>query len=394
VKVRFVSPWYPDYALVHSGIFVAKQVRAVQDAGHEVVVDVPQIFPAPPGPIPDVVTEAMKALARRSPAAMFAQVGEVTYVPTPVPSRGGPLGRALAMGQSMSLLEETRPDDSDVIHAHLGMPTALAVTRSNAGSRLVVTEHQSTLAAIFAEPEAAHAYAEVVRRADVFICVSQHLRDEVADVVGEWAREKIEVVPNIVDLTDIPFRPRPRHDFSSWIYVGGLMAHKGVQVLLRTFAAYLKNHDADARLTLVGDGPLRSWIETYATTRGFAGSIRLAGSVEHRELDPYLNQADVMVHLSPAETFGIAPLEGIGAGLPIIALNNWGTINTWGDHEQICGSVLPLETSPEEIAEAVAALRSSSDRLNGVAARQMIVDRYSSEIVAQRLVELYQKARQ
>jgi len=389
VKVRFVSPWYPDYALVHSGIFVAKQVAAVRELGHDVTVDVPQIFPAPSGPIPKQVTESMRSLARRSRDAMFATRDGVTYVPTPVPSRGGSMGRAEAMANSLSLLAEFRDDAPDVIHAHLGMPTAWAVSQTDRNVSLVVTEHQSTLSSVFAEPPATDAYAEVVRRADAFICVSDHLRDQIADGVGDWARDRIEVIPNIVDLAEISFVERPDPEFHSWIYIGGLMAHKGVQTLLRTFAEYVKRHDEDASLTLVGDGPLRGWIQAFATTRGFSDSVRLTGSVPHDQLGAHLARADVMVHLSPAETFGIAPLEGIGSGLPVVCLRNAGAVNSWGDLERECGLLVPLDASPVEIAEAISRLRRSGDQLDAVAGRQAVLDRFAPHVVAKRLVETY-----
>lgn len=391
MRIRFVSPWYPDYLRVHSGIFVAKQVAAIRESGHEVTVDVPQIFPAPPGPIPRSVSNAMRTLARKSRSAMFASTNGVTYVPTPVPSRGGPMGRARAMSDSLSLLAEFRDETPDLIHAHLGMPTAWAVSQTKHDLPLVVTEHQSTLAAVFAEPPSARAYHEVVSRADAFICVSEHLRDQIADALGDWTQQRIGVIPNIVDLAEIPFQERPSPEFASWIYVGGLMAHKGVKTLLEVFAEFRDKHDDGARLTLVGDGPLRGWIEEFAASRGFASSVRLAGPVPHDQLEGFFARADVMVHLSPAETFGIAPLEAIGSGLPVVSLRNAGAVNTWGDIAQECGLLLPLEASPKEIAEAISELARSNARLRPAVGRQAVLDRYSPAVVTRRLMATYAK---
>lgn len=391
MRVRFVSPWYPDYARAHSGIFVANQVDALRDAGHEVTVETPQIFPAPPGPIPGAVIRSMRALATHSRDAMFAESGGVTYVPTPVPARGGYMGRALAMSDALSLFGEFRDDEPDLVHAHLGIPTAWAVTEADSKSPLVVTEHQSTLAAVFAERSAMRAYAETVHRADAFICVSEHLREQVADGVGEWAREKIEVIPNIVDLADIPLVERPRPEFSSWIYVGGLMPHKGVPTLLRTFAEYARLYDESARLTLVGDGPLENWIREFTTARGLEDSVVLAGTVPHSQLGSYLAEADVMVQLSPAETFGIAPLEGIGSGLPVVSLRNIGAVNAWGDIEEQCGLLVPLNASPSEIASAISDLRDSPGRLRPEFGRETVNDRYSPHVIVNQLVETYER---
>ena len=61
---------------------------------------------------------------------------------------------------------------------------------------------------VFADPAGVAAYREAIERADAFFCVSRHLRNQVADAVGAKAAEKIEIVPNIVDLTDIPYVTR------------------------------------------------------------------------------------------------------------------------------------------------------------------------------------------
>lgn len=377
--------------MVHSGVFVAKQAAAVRDAHQDVLVDVPQVFPAPPGPVPKAVTAAMRTLALRSPDAAFARSDQTTYLPTAVPAKGGIMGRARAMKDTLMLLDELRHLDCDIVHAHLGLPTGWAVAESMQEVPLVVTEHQSTLRSVLADPTAAEAYADVVRNSDAFVCVSEHLRDQVVAGVGAWAREHIEVIPNIVDLTHIPFRQRSGSSFSSWIYVGGLLAHKGVQTLIRAFFIYRKRYESAASLTLVGEGPLRKWIEDFARRNRMTGAVNLVGSVPHSDLGPLLDAADVMVHLSQEETFGIAPLEGIGAGLPVIALRNQGTANTWADLEDLAGSILPLSASPGAVAEGVASLRNQAARLDGAKARQAVIDRYSARIVGGRLIELYKR---
>jgi glycogen(starch) synthase len=169
------------------------------------------------------------------------------------------------------------------------------------------------------------------------------------------------------------------------------MAHKGVQTLLKVFDRYVEVEDPRATLTIVGQGPLRGWIEDYAERKDISRSVRLIGGVTHDRLGPLLDEADVMVHLSRAETFGIAPLEAIGAGLPVVSFRNSGAVETWGDFESLAGVLLPLDSSPSEIVAAIARLRDSDHELDPVAARQMVIERYSPRSVALQLDEIYRR---
>lgn len=388
MRVNVVSPWYPDYASVYSGIFVKKAVDAVHALGAEVSVEVPLLFPAPAGAIPKAVTDAIRQLASGDSEATYPGDGRATWIPTPVSSGSGYFGRARAFASSLSIKREHIPVSADVHHAHLGLPTGWAVS-SLEDSPLVVSEHQSMLADLFREPAAAEAYRDTLERADAFICVSQGLRDQITEQFGPAATEKILIVPNVVDLTDIPYLERTHKTFERWIYVGALASHKGIPLLLQSFAIFHREVSQDATLTLIGDGPLRRWVERFATSKGIRTAIRTLGAMEHSRLGPYLEEADLMVHLSPSETFGIASVEGIGAGLPVVSLRNGGAQDAWGDIEQQCGCILDPDSNAEDVVDAVVGLRRGSHRLNLALGRSEVERRFSPRTVGATLMGIY-----
>lgn len=388
MRVNVVTPWYPDYASRYSGIFVHQQVAALRNAGVAVTVEVPSIFPAPPGPIPPTVTAAMRELAAERADALYATEDSVTWIPAPVPSRSGSHGRVVAFTESVARKREFSPVDTDVHHAHLGVPTGAALV--NLGDKpLVVTEHQSTLRRIFNEPEALEAYRKTVQTSDRFYCVSTFLRDQIELALGFEAADRIEIMPNIVDLTDIKFAAQGTHELDRWIYVGTVAAHKGIETLLQTFKAYVRRHSSGATLTIVGDGPHMPWVKKFVAANGFRSRIRLLGSLPHNQIGQQLADADTMVHLSPSETFGIASLEGIGAGLPVISLQNGGAESAWGDMEKECGLLLAQDLTTTEIADAIAELKDSSERLDPGAGRAMVESRFSPAAIVGRLMKTY-----
>jgi glycogen(starch) synthase len=122
-------------------------------------------------------------------------------------------------------------------------------------------------------------------------------------------------------------------------------------------------------------------------------AVRLVGSVPHERVGAYLDEADVLVHLSEAETFGISTLEAIGAGLPVVSRKNGGAESAWGDFERAAGRLLPEEVSALEVAEAVLTLEQDGSELDPRLARSIVEERFSPKKVASDLVEIYTRVR-
>ena len=68
----------------------------------------------------------------------------------------------------------------------------------------------------------------------------------------------------------------------------------------------------EGELTFLGDGPLRGALEGRP-------KIRLAGTVDHERVAAWIAAADVVCQPSLAEPFGLATLEGLASGRPVVA---------------------------------------------------------------------------
>ena len=100
------------------------------------------------------------------------------------------------------------------------------------------------------------------------------------------------------------------------ITVGRLTEHKGHRYLIDIAHRIVKKYPGTIFL-LAGDGPLRSALEVKIKTAGMEKYFTLTGMLE--DLDLELTGADLMIHPSIEEPFGIAILEGMRAGLPVVA---------------------------------------------------------------------------
>ena len=102
------------------------------------------------------------------------------------------------------------------------------------------------------------------------------------------------------------------------LVVGQLIPRKGVDVLLRAFAA-AKVGDRPLQLLIVGEGPLNAEIRTLATDLGVADRVKFAGFIEPAGLPPFMAAADAIVVPSRKEGWGLVVSEAMAAGLPVIA---------------------------------------------------------------------------
>ncbi|MDR0593220.1 MAG: glycosyltransferase, partial [Bifidobacteriaceae bacterium] len=155
------------------------------------------------------------------------------------------------------------------------------------------------------------------------------------------SRSRIWAVGNPIDSADFPFVERPAEaPLERWLYVGNLDASKGVFAVLKGFAAFAAARPGpdpqpperpggpDPRLEMAGQGPALEGLKELARRLGLADRVVFLGGLDRAGVAAAMARADLQIHLSPAETFGIAPLEGLLSGLPVLAVRNCGTAQT------------------------------------------------------------------
>jgi glycosyltransferase involved in cell wall biosynthesis len=103
------------------------------------------------------------------------------------------------------------------------------------------------------------------------------------------------------------------------LFVGRLVPEKGPDLLVRAFAALARTHPR-ARLRLAGDGPLRDELPGLAARLGVGGSVELLGRLPFERVEAELARAWALVAPSRwAEPFGLAAVEAVTRGVPVVA---------------------------------------------------------------------------
>ena len=172
-----------------------------------------------------------------------------------------------------------------------------------------------------------------LRHARVLLCTSTSMQDELAR-----AGMEASVIPLGVSATESSLI-RTAAPFPLFVYCGRLSREKGVAVLLAAFARIITEFP-DARLRIVGDGPLRGDLERLALALGVSERTTFTGWLSVDQVDAEMNEAWAVIAPSLwSEPFGLAAVEAIVRGIPVIASDSGGFRESV--KESISGLLIP-----------------------------------------------------
>jgi glycosyltransferase involved in cell wall biosynthesis len=214
----------------------------------------------------------------------------------------------------------------DVVWGHYLVPTGTIARRAARAARVpyALTAHGTDVANAERSPRIRKATLAAVGDACAVFAVSDDLAARLDAVAGPLG-ERLHVVSAGVDLeafTDGDAEVAAAalgwdSDGPRVAYVGTLIPRKNVARLLAAFAVARVKWGGGS-LALVGDGPERSALEGLAADLGVVGSVRFAGAVEPAEVPRWLRAADVACLVSEREGFGLAAIEALACGRPVV----------------------------------------------------------------------------
>jgi glycosyltransferase involved in cell wall biosynthesis len=285
----------------------------------------------------------------------------------------------------------------DVIHAHAGVPTlvaTLAASRS-AGLKARTTASTSRTPRVIGQmyswgpnrPSWMDAMDLLAfSRADQVVVSARKYERLLLN--GGVGKSRLTYVPWGIDVSRGLTPPSPRRSHVTLGFVGRLEPRKD-QLTLVEAVAHLIARGVDARLTLVGpDGDADYGAAVRARVRdlGLGSRVRVTGAV--RSIWPHLSSMDLFVSLSKDEGQGLAVLEAMGAGVPVMARPAAGLEDFIVDGR----NALSLKgTAPRALGRQLADALADRKRLARVAARarRMVNDRYSWKATLRTLETVY-----
>ena len=397
--------WYPAADAITSGRFVADQAAALRSTGviRPAVLAFENAAVRGPGRLRDrgaaAVAANVAAAIRGAPA--FLPAGAVGAPSVPVARLAVAAGATPASGADhravhrsaavRALLGSPGRPSWGLVHGHVGYPegAAAAEIAAHLGVPLVITEHASFLASLLAEPVVRERYRAALRAAARVVTVSRMLADEVVRIVPEIA-DRLVVIPNAVAVDDFPLARDADRVAGELLFVGSRPESKGIATLLRAFArVHASRPQTVLRLNgRPGPGDQDAAWQRLAADLGVADVVRFEPPTDRAGVATAMARADLFVHPSPRETFGVVAVEALASGLPVVAADSGGVSEVLGERPDPYGAVVPAG-DPDALAAAILATLERRSSFQPERLRAHVVERFAADRVAGQLTALY-----
>jgi phosphatidylinositol alpha-mannosyltransferase len=302
---------------------------------------------------------------------------------------GGSIARAsIGRGLSRQLGEVMKAEGFDVLHLHSPlMPTLPLLALRLSDSVNVGTFHsvmnRSRLLSLFSG-----FLRPYVERMDAVIGVSE----TALEGVRAYFQANYHVIPNGVDVTMFAGgKRRPELDDGrlNVLHVGRFDPRNGVDRVIKAWT-HARRAGADARLVLVGDGPLRPTYEAMVPA-DLRADVRFVGFVPSEERRSYYASGDVLLCPALGGTFGIIVLEAMAAGCAVVAADTPGFRNVMQDGVQ--GFMVDVAADPScaRLGERTAELLNDADlRRRCATAGRQTAARFDWPVVTEKVIALYE----
>ena len=290
------------------------------------------------------------------------------------------------------LVEVVREQKLDLLHVHYAIPHATAAHLAReilAGQgirvKVITTLHGTDITLVGKDPNYAPVVSFAIQQSDAVTAVSDFLRDETHRYFD--CRKKVITVPNFVDLHRFTpsVRPGLRERFCPeghrlLIHISNFRRVKRIDRVVEWF--HRISDQVPSTLLMVGDGPELPRAEQSVREGGLSGKVHFIGRQD--PVESLLGVSDLLLLPSETESFGLAALEAMACGVPVMSSDAGGLPELIEDG---LGGILVPENGQAQGIERAVALLSDPSRLDQF--RQASIRR-ASNYSLERILPLYE----
>jgi N-acetyl-alpha-D-glucosaminyl L-malate synthase BshA len=220
----------------------------------------------------------------------------------------------------------------ELLHVHYAIPHAYAaymaqqmLLEKGIHIPIVTTLHGTDITLVGSHPFYKPAVAFSINKSDAVTSVSESLKKDTMRLFN--IKKDIHVIPNFIDLdkhlnnfTDCQRAMMAKDDEFIITHISNMREVKQIPDVIKIF--YNIQKELPAKLMLVGEGPEKEGAEMLVEDLGISDKVVFFGN--SNEIDRILCFSDLFLLPSQTESFGLAALEAMASGVPVISTNTGG----------------------------------------------------------------------
>ncbi len=299
---------------------------------------------------------------------------------------------------SSKLVDMVKLYKIDLLHVHYAIPHAYAgfmakqmLQAEGINVPMVTTLHGTDITLVGNHPFYKPAVTFSINNSDVVTSVSQSLKDDTLRLFN--ITNEIDVVPNFIDISKHvnPYTDCQRELMAEpheriITHISNLRPVKRTFDVIEIFDRI--NKKIPSRLLIVGDGPDKSAMESMCIQKGIHEQVAFLGN--SNEVGKILCFSDLFLLPSEKESFGLAALEAMASGVPVISSDTGGLpeVNEHG----ISGYLSKVGDIDDMAQNAISILSSSSELEKFKKQAKEVAAKFDTKLIVPKYEELYEKA--
>jgi glycosyltransferase involved in cell wall biosynthesis len=223
----------------------------------------------------------------------------------------------MKLPQVKKLIKEFQPD---ILHAHYASSCGLVAALTGFHPYILSVWGDDILE--FPKKSFIHKYVvrKAILNADNITATSKMLEQATGRLIDN--KRTIEIIPFGVDITKFQYYKRLDCEQINIGTIRNLRPKYGLKYLIEATANLRKAHN-NIKLSIIGDGVLRHELENQVSELDIKEYVSFKGFIPNEKIVEYLNKFDIFVmpSIGEGETFGVAAVEAMATGLPVVASN-------------------------------------------------------------------------
>lgn len=368
--ILIVSRGYPTDQYKRNGIFEFDQAKSLAQAGCRVifaVIDLRSII-------------RFRKFGRESLVKYGVQIEAINIpcgrAPRKVRHIIGELGFSKLFKDIVK--KHGRPD---IIHAHFTDCSFIAARLAyRENIPLVVTEHSSAMNKDTIDKYLYHTAEFAYKNASKVIAVGSTLAQKIE------ARFSVKAlcIPNIVDTSAFQYKRQQCKQEFSIVSTGNLIPGKNMSHLIKAFHKAVSEGD-NCTLYIFGEGPERGTLERLISELKLTNRIFLMGLCDREKIAEKMKESNYFILASQGETFGVAYIEALAMGLPVIATRCGGPEDFVTEDN---GILVPIDDI-DALVEAMKTMKKDIKNYDRKRISDVVKEKYSPMTIANRLIGIY-----